>query len=69
MIKENTANKWLDYMIRAGKIHEGDIIDLSKFKIVDFIHDPRMIEILDLRKGETINLVEEKPLTRKRTNM
>lgn len=69
MIRENTAIKWLDYMIRAGKIHEGDIIDLSKFKIVDFIHDPRMIEILDLREGETINLVEEKPLTRKRTNM
>lgn len=69
MIKENTAIKWLDYMIKTGKIHEGDIIDLSKFKIVDFIHDPRIIEILDLRKGETVNHVGKKTLTRKHTNI
>lgn len=55
--KQYNAAKWLKLMITLGLIKESDIIDLTEYRLVNFINDPRLIEILDLWKEENLDLI------------
>jgi len=56
------AAEWLKLMINANLIKVGDVIDLTKIELINFINDPRLVKILCIEeeKAEQRLLVDSK---------
>lgn len=48
MIQENGAATWIGLMIENGMVSEGDTINLTQFKLIDFISDPKLKNIMGI---------------------
>lgn len=56
-IRENAATTWIEMMISAGMIREGEIINPTKIKLINFITDQNIIAMFNTKDISIANYV------------
>lgn len=52
------ASVWLKLMVKCGIVKENQIIELREYKLVDFITDPKLIEITNINKISNVSFYD-----------